>query len=210
MKQISAIIWDWNGTLLNDVLISLSSVNILLADRNLESLSPGRYLDLFTFPVESYYERIGFDLKNEPFEIIAHQFIAIYNEAVKDCGLYPEVIPLLDSAKNKGLKQFILSAMEQHPLEETVRQNNIYDYFDAISGLNHQYATSKIENGVNLIDLNKLSPSHTLLIGDTVHDYEVAQHIGSQCVLVAKGHQSVSRLKSSGALVIDSLSELIL
>jgi phosphoglycolate phosphatase len=208
VKQIDTIIWDWNGTLLDDVHISLSSVNQLLAEKNLEILTHERYLDLFTFPVQKYYESIGFDFDSEPFEITAHRFIEIYNESARDFGLYSEVMPVLECLKAKGLKQFILSAMEQQLLEETVRQNNIFTYFDAVYGLNHQYATSKIEIGINLITQNNLSPCQTLLIGDTIHDFEVAQFIGCQCILVAKGHQSRKRLESTGAKVIDNLSEL--
>ena len=208
MNQINTIIWDWNGTLLDDVHISLSSVNHLLAERNLEILTHERYLDIFTFPVQKYYENIGFNFDNEPFEITAHQFIEIYNSAVIECGLHPNVISVLASMKTKGFKQFILSAMEQQLLEETVRQNNIFSFFNAVYGLNHQYATSKIETGLNLMAQNSLSPWQTLLIGDTIHDFEVAQSIGCQCILVAKGHQSRKRLESTGAKVIDNLFEL--
>ena len=210
MKPIETIIWDWNGTLLNDVLISLSSINHLLADRNLEPLTCERYLDIFTFPVQTYYEKLGFDFNAEPFEIIAHQFIEIYNDAIKDCGLHPEAIVILDYMKRKNMNQFILSAMEQQLLEETVKQNNIYEIFTAVYGLNHSYATSKIDIGISLIEQHQLTPLHTLLVGDTVHDYEVAQSIGCQCILFAKGHQSRHRLESTGAKVIDSLSELML
>lgn len=210
MKPINTIIWDWNGTLLNDVHISLSSVNHLLADRNLEQLTCKRYLDIFTFPVQIYYEKLGFDFNDEPFEVIAHQFIEIYNEAIKDCGLHSEAVPILDYMKRKNMNQFILSAMEQQLLEETVKQNNIYHIFNAVYGLDHLYATSKIDIGISLFDQHQLSPLQTLLIGDTAHDYEVAQSIGCQCILVAKGHQSRHRLESTGAKVIDSLSELML
>ena len=209
MNQIRSVIWDWNGTLLNDVHISLNSVNRLLTGRNLKTLSRHRYLDVFTFPVQEYYEKIGFNFTNEPFEVIAHQFIEIYNEAVRDCGLHKQAILVLDYMKNYGLKQYILSAMEQQMLEETVKQNNITSFFNGIYGLDHLYATSKIEIGISLIHQNHLLPPQTLLIGDTVHDYEVAQSIGCQCILVANGHQSRSRLESAGATVIDSLSDLI-
>lgn len=209
MNQITSVIWDWNGTLLNDVHVSINSVNQLLAVRKLETLSLGRYLEVFTFPVQDYYERIGFNFTDEPFEVVANQFIEIYNEAVGGCGLHQHVIPVLDNMRNHGLKQYILSAMEQKVLQETVDRNDIASFFDGIYGLDHQYATSKIEIGISLIDQNHLQPSRTLLIGDTVHDYEVATSIGCQCILIAKGHQSKYRLESTGAVVIDNIWELI-
>lgn len=209
MNQIKSIIWDWNGTLLNDVLISINSVNQLLAYRNLAFLTRDRYLDVFTFPVREYYEKIGFNFGNEAFEATAHQFIEIYNKAVQGCSLQNDAIPVLDFIKNCGLKQYILSAMEQSLLEETLIHNNISSFFEGIYGLDNKYATSKIDTGINLIEKNNLHPDHALLIGDTTHDYDVANAIGCQCILVANGHQSRYRLESTGNIVVDNLWELI-
>ena len=206
--KFDSIIWDWNGTLLNDVDIVIDAINQLLHDRNLALLTVERYLEVFTFPVRNYYEQIGFDLKNEPFEISAIQFITIYNKTVETCGLHDEVIPLLSRLQNQGYRQFILSAMEQLLLEKTVSDNSITHYFEDLCGLDNHYAKSKVENGKLLIGMNGLNPERTLMIGDTIHDYEVAQTIGCKCVLVAKGHQSKERLLSSGATVVNSLTEI--
>jgi phosphoglycolate phosphatase len=203
--RFDSIIWDWNGTLLNDVDVAINSINRLLLDRNLKPLTLERYLDVFTFPVQNYYERIGFDLKNEPFEMPAFQFITIYNKAVETCGLHNEVVPLLNRLRGRGYRQFILSAMEQTQLEKTVADKGIDQFFEDLSGLDNHYAMSKVENGRSLISKKVLNPERTLMVGDTIHDFEVAQAIGCNCVLVAIGHQSKERLLSSGANVVESL-----
>lgn len=207
--RFEAIIWDWNGTLLNDVHIAIESINQLLRDRKLIPLNLERYLDVFMFPVQDYYEQIGFDLKNEPFEISASQFIAIYNKAVEACGLHEDVIPLLSRLQQRGYRQFILSAMEQQTLEKTVNDNGISSFFEDLCGLSDHYAKSKVENGKSLILERGLDPERTLLIGDTTHDYDVALAIGCSCVLIAQGHQSKERLLSSGAVVFDRLDEIV-
>jgi len=206
--KFESVIWDWNGTLLNDVDIVIDSTNKMLHDRNLILLSRERYLDVFTFPVQDYYERIGFDLENEPFEIPAIEFITIYNKAVEACGLHIEVIPLLSRLRDSGYRQFILSAMEQVLLEKTVTDNGINHFFEGLYGLDNFLAKSKVENGKLLISQNRLNPELTLLVGDTMHDYEVAKAIGCCCVLVATGHQSKERLLGSGADVVDSLDQI--
>ena len=53
-----------------------------------------------------------------------------------------------------------------------------------------------------------IDPEEALFVGDTVHDFEVAQSIGCRCVLIAGGHQSVERLAATGTAVLDSLAEL--
>jgi phosphoglycolate phosphatase len=206
--KFDSIIWDWNGTLLNDVEIVVETINQLLNDRNLKPLTVDRYLEVFTFPVRDYYEQIGFDLKNEPFEIPAIQFITIYNKAVEACGLYAEVVPLLNRLNERGYRQFILSAMEQEQLEKTVTDNGINQFFEDLCGLNNHYAVSKVANGKSLINKRGLDPERTLMVGDTIHDFEVAQAIGCKCVLVAKGHQSKERLLTTGAHVLDGLDDI--
>jgi len=206
--KFESIIWDWNGTLLNDVQIAIDSINYLLHDRKLLPLTIERYLEVFTFPVHDYYVQIGFNLKDEPFEVPANQFIAIYNKAVESCGLHPESIPVLKHFQNQGCRQFILSAMEQKNLEKTVTDNNIYHFFEVLCGLSDNYAMSKIENGKALIGQKGLNPDLTLLVGDTTHDFDVANAIGCKCVLVANGHQSKERLLMSGAKVLDNLEDI--
>ena len=206
--RYESIIWDWNGTLLNDVGIAVESINHLLSDRNLELLTREKYLEVFTFPVQDYYELIGFDLNVEPFEIPASQFITIYNKAVQQCGLFDEVIPLLTRLHQQGYRQFILSAMEQQYLEKTVIDNGIHPYFEDLCGLSDNYAVSKVENGLSLINERGLHPNTTLMVGDTIHDFEVAQKIGCQCVLIANGHQSKERLLTTGTQVLDKLDQI--
>ena len=206
--KYESIIWDWNGTLLNDVGTAIDSINYLLKDRKLPPLTLVRYLDVFTFPVQNYYEQIGFDLKNEPFEIPANQFIAIYNKAVESCGLHGGSIPVLQHFQKQGCRQFILSAMEQKNLEKTIIENNIDHFFEVLCGLSDNYAASKVENGKALILQKGIKPEQTLLIGDTTHDFDVANAIGCKCVLVANGHQSKVRLLQSGAKVLDNLEDI--
>ncbi|MCK4288095.1 MAG: HAD hydrolase-like protein, partial [Bacteroidales bacterium] len=63
--MIKTIIWDWNGTLLNDIDICINSINILLEHRNIENLTKEIYKEIFTFPVKDYYSKAGFDFTKE-------------------------------------------------------------------------------------------------------------------------------------------------
>ena len=62
--MVKTIIWDWNGTLLDDLDLSLESVNILLEERNLPALSVEKYKDIFCFPIVVYYVKAGFDFES--------------------------------------------------------------------------------------------------------------------------------------------------
>ena len=59
-----------------------------------------------------------------------------------------------------------------------------------------------------LVKLDVL-PSEILLIGDTVHDHEVAELLGIDCVLIARGHNKKCKLENCGVPVFDSIKELV-
>jgi len=206
MPQRTTIIWDWNGTLLDDAEICREAINKMLKLRNLPELSLEKYRDVFTFPVINYYQEIGFDFTRELWEPVAMEFINLYLGALPACGLTPFAFETLEAFKLKGYRQAIISAMQHESLLKSVSELGIYDYFEFIGGIGDHYANSKIENARNYLDQAGLNPSQITLIGDTLHDSEVASELRCKCILVATGHQSMDRLRKTGLPVIHNLS----
>ena len=91
------IIWDWNGTLLDDVWLGVASVNVLLERRGQPTLTIESYRRHFDFPVRDYYERVGFDFETEPFEEAAVEFIAEYEARRAECRLHDDAEDTLRS-----------------------------------------------------------------------------------------------------------------
>lgn len=205
---MQTIIWDWNGTLLNDLDFCISVINRLLKKRNLSLLNQTSYKEIFSFPVKDYYAAIGFDFSKEEFAIPAKEFIDLYNKDVGNCLLHESAVNVLTHFKNNGTRQFILSAMQQDMLEQTLQHNSIAHFFEGVFGLNDHYAVSKIERGEQLISEYNIDIETARIVGDTIHDFEVAEKLGIKCTLVADGHQSAERLKSTGAVLISELEEL--
>jgi phosphoglycolate phosphatase len=79
-----------------------------------------------------------------------------------------------------------------------------------IVGLDDHYAVSKVEQGRRLLNESELNKEETIIIGDTLHDFEVARELGIGCILIADGHQSKHRLEKSGTMVLDSIAELFI
>jgi len=107
-----------------------------------------------------------------------------------------------------GIHQSILSASKEDVLIEKIRYFGIDKYFCRIMGLENHYAESKVEEGKEWIAELNLNPQDVLLIGDTIHDYDVSKHMGCDCLLVANGHNSYERLAKLGVEVISTLKEI--
>ena len=210
MINSKTIIWDYNGTLLDDLSIGVQCINKMLTKRELPLLSKDQYREVFTFPVKKYYETVGFNFNKEDWNIVAKEYISLYTSLLPNSTIFPEAIQLLSQFKNLDKKQFILSAMEQNRLNESVKTENIGSFFSEISGINNIYASSKIENGIQMIKDHQLKPKDICLLGDTTHDYEVAQKLGCKCILIAAGHQSITKLKETSCpLVVSHLNDII-
>lgn len=181
----------------------------MLEKRDLQQLSVAKYKAVFSFPVKDYYRKIGFNFAAEPFEIPALEFIDSYNEGLSSCRLHENSTALLQYFQSKGMRQFILSAMKQDALDLCIQEQQLSQFFEHVSGLDNHFAASKLENGHKLISDCNLKAADLVLIGDTVHDFEVANDLGCQCILIANGHQSREILESTGVQVLDELGQLI-
>lgn len=200
-------IWDFNGTILDDMSAGIRAVNQLLSNRGLPVIAGiEQYKSIFGFPVKSYYEALGFDFEKEPYDKIAHEWVALYLEYVKDCSLCAGVLQTLEKFKERGLTQILLSATEREMLMRQIGELGLQDTFSEVLGLDNIYAVSKLSMACEWKNQN---PSiSAFMIGDTEHDYAVARAMGIDCYLVCSGHQSRERLEKLGVPIFEDLCAL--
>ena len=203
------IIWDWNGTLINDVWLVVGIMNKMLKKRQLPRIDLKKYREIFDFPVTKYYLKLGFDFSAESFEELTDEFISEYYRRFNECKLFDEAEEVLQKIRDRGISQSILSASKEDVLIEKIKHYGIDKYFCRIIGLENHYAESKVERGKKWIAKLNLNPQEVLLVGDTIHDYDVSKYIGCDCLLVANGHHNYEKLAKLEVDVISTLKEII-
>lgn len=202
------IIWDWNGTLMDDAWLCVEIMNGLLERRSMPVVDLQTYRRHFGFPVKAYYQWLGFDPDKDTFEAISQEYIDAYEERRLECSLHRESTQLLESFRVAGISQSIVSAYHQPTLEEIIAHYELSPYFSQLVGLDNIFASSKVANAKAHRQSLPVADHELLLIGDTLHDLEVAQAIGADCILLAHGHHNRERLAASGAQVLDSFAQL--
>lgn len=203
------IIWDWNGTLLNDAEVCLTTMNTMLELRDLPTINIDTYKEVFNFPVVEYYQKIGFDFQKESFEKLSVEFIDAYTLNLNTAPLVSGAEQVLRILTSQGKENVVLSAMKQDMLCKSVQEKGIENYFRDILGISDIYAASKVSLALDYVKKRGLSAENILFVGDTIHDYEVADEVGSRCILIADGHQSEERLRATGAIVLPALTSLL-
>ncbi len=198
------VIWDWNGTLLNDVTLSVEVICELLETHGLSPITVADYRAKFRFPVAQYYQDLGFDFTAKPFARMADLFIESYNAKVKRCQLFDGASDLIRELKDSGVRQSILSAAREADLTELVRHYGLDVHLDHICGLSDHYAAGKVERGRLMLKESGINPLDCVLVGDTEHDAEVAAALGIAAVVLADGHQDPQRLSTLSNKVLPS------
>lgn len=200
------IVWDFNGTILNDVQIGIDAVNILLdryGKKPIENLD--FYRKAFGFPVIDYYDSIG--LERENFDVYAPEWFNEYSRLEPKAPIFDGVIDAMKFFKENGSRQFLLSATERAMLEKQASRLGITRFLDELIGQDTIEAHGKAEAAVAFAKRER--PAKPLVIGDTLHDFEVAKAIDADCFLLAWGHQDRERLEGTGCLVFDSITDVV-
>lgn len=207
--RLKSVIWDFNGTILDDVALAAASISKVLRRRNLPDLDVSTHRRVFGFPISEYYERIGFDLSVEVLADVSDEFHEAYLDGVGTCSLNDGVLELLEFFQRSNVAQFILSAAEQTMLESWVRIHELAPFFKAVYGLPDRLAKTKTDRGIDLLSDHTIDPSQALFIGDTDHDAEVAEALGSHPLIVLQGHQDQTRFDGHTGDVFRDFGDLM-
>ncbi len=211
--RMKTLIWDFNGTIIDDVDIDIEIENILLKERGM-ALIPSRewYLEHFRFPVRDYYDDLGYTFTDEEtYDDISVEYQKLYRRFLPYIQLNKGVRRKLAEAAELGYRNVIVSASEQSLLEQQVRDLGIFEYFDALIGIPDILAASKVGRAREWMRKDAVDPADCIYIGDTDHDMDTARALGIETVyLVTFGHQAEHILRKVCDRVISSLDEVIL
>lgn len=209
MEKQHYIIWDWNGTLLDDVDLCIESINQLLDKEALPKLQDrDSYQRVFRFPIIEYYRDAGFDFDKRSFPELAQDYMEYYQPRSLSCHLHFGVKEVLQRFQDAGYVQVLLSASKIEFLLEQLSMYDIRPYFTEVLGLDNTHAHSKAELAKEFAKRHEKNAASMVFIGDSVHDFEVAQGANADCVLIANGHEHIEKLQATGCKVVADINEV--
>ena len=209
MSEGQHIIWDWNGTLIDDVSLCVHILNSFLLDHGKDKISINQYRKTFFFPVSEFYQSLGLPCSGEEYEWLAQNYIKKYRDKYKGCFLHDHTFTTVKSLKALGVSQSIFSAGMQSDLEEFVNFYGLMEFMTLVDGANNIYAKGKGDRVHDHFIKISQHPDHVLLVGDTLHDAEVAALVGCRALLFEKGHFCEERLRNSPVQSFNNLLEVL-
>ncbi|GGU24851.1 HAD family hydrolase [Streptomyces violascens] len=214
-KRPAHLVWDWNGTLLDDNVAIIEATNAAFAELGLEPITLERYRDLYCVPIPRFYQRlIGRLPTDAEWLVMDAAFHQQYWARADACGLTEGAAELLAARRAAGLSQSLLSMAPHEHLVPIVRRHGITGHFVRVDGRTGPSHGSKAEHMVrHLTALRAADPEisgeRTVVIGDAVDDAVAAAAVGAKAVLYTGGSHSRASLAAAGVPVVDSLAEAV-
>ena len=115
------IIFDWNGTLIDDAWVFVDILNQLLSARNLRKITIEEYRNLFCFPIKSFYKKLGVDISKQSFLKLEKEFVGEYRKRMYKPKLFNNVSDFLGELIDCGIHLSILSASNEGVLCQLVK-----------------------------------------------------------------------------------------
>ena len=184
------LIFDWSGTLCDDLALTLEATNFVLAQYNRPALTREQFRDEFQLPYPDYYARKTPEAKLVDLEKYYRQ---AFDHAVTQVTVIPHAAEFLAFCRRRGIRCFILTSMDPRAFDEQARHLGFRDYFEHI----HSGVRNKEEYIYNLLRQHDLNPADTAFIGDMQHDINAAHCAGIIGIGVLTGYNNAAQLSVS-------------
>ncbi|MEV4425120.1 HAD family hydrolase [Streptomyces sp. R-07] len=209
-KHGKHLVWDWNGTLLDDIDAVIGATNAAFAELGLASITLERYRELYTVPVPKFYERLMGRLPtDEEWTVMDGAFHRHYWERAESCGLTTGAAELLAARQEAGATQSLLSLAQHAELIPLVRRYGIAERFVRMDGRVDASTDGKSGHMVRHLAALGVPADRVVVIGDAADDAVAAAHVGARAVLYTGGSHSRASLSRVGVPVVDSLEEAV-
>jgi phosphoglycolate phosphatase-like HAD superfamily hydrolase len=205
------IVWDWNGTLLDDTHAVVSAVNVVCTAFDRDHIDVDQWRALFSRPLVRCYERLlERPLSEQDWARIDALYHNAYRELLHTCRLAQGVPDVLRSWGEQGGTQSLLSMWFHDELVPLVTRLGLHSLFARVDGLRSQVGgESKARHLEAHLAALTLDAADVVLVGDVDDDARAAEQVGARCVLLTTGVMNRGVLEETGYPVVDSIPEAI-
>jgi phosphoglycolate phosphatase-like HAD superfamily hydrolase len=201
------LVWDWNGTLLDDFELTVAATNAAFALCAGPRITGDQHRRMFRRPVQAYYAQLlGRPIDDDEFSLLDKAFHDEYHGRLDECRLSEGAVEALSYWARLGATQSLLSMWFHDKLVPFVAGFGLTDHFLRIDGLRQDVGGGgKADHLVAHLAAIGVAGADCVLIGDTLDDAAAAHAVGARCVLVTGGFTDADRLRATGLPVADSL-----
>ena len=202
MRVIRNVIFDWSGTLVDDLPAVWKATNYVLAQSERSEMSLEEFRAEFCLPFTLFYDKYT---PHVPLPQLESWFHSEFRQAQDSVCELPHARDFLEFCRKHNLRTFLLSTVHQDhfAVQETVIGFGKY--------IDKPYlgVWDKRKKIHDILEENELEPDETLFVGDMEHDIETARHGGIHSCAVLTGYNTLNQLRAAQPdVIVEHLGEL--
>ena len=202
------LVWDWNGTLLDDLTLVVAATNSSLASVGGPSVTAEAHRRDYRRPISAYYAHVlGRPIADDEFMALDEAFHDAYRALLPTCEL---AFDALDAMSAWPGTQSLVSMFFHHELVPVVTSYGLYERLARVDGLRSTVGGGPKEPHLRAhLSALEMRGEDCVLIGDSIDDAEAATAVGARVVLYCGGFTDEARLRATGLPVAKTLLEAV-
>ncbi len=181
------LIFDWSGTLGDDMALTIEATNYVLAQYGRAPLDVKQFRNEFQLPYPDYY---AWKTPEAALEDLENHYRFAFDHSETPVTLIPHAMDFMLWCRSRGIRCFALTSMDPRAFEEQSRQLGIYPFFEGI----HSGIHNKEHYIGRVMAQHGLQPAETAFIGDMQHDIRAAHCAGITGIGVLTGYNNAAQL----------------
>ncbi|MBB5351767.1 phosphoglycolate phosphatase-like HAD superfamily hydrolase [Haloferula luteola] len=181
------LIFDWSGTLVDDLPPVLDATNQVLGVYGVPPMDRETFRLRFRLPYREFYEEM---LPGVPLEELEVHFRKAFSGSSEPVTVLPHAREKLAWCQAQGIRCFVLTSMDSDAFRGQLEDFGLAGYFEAT----YSGVLDKREVILEILDRHRLAPGETAFVGDMTHDVETAHHAQLTSVAVLTGYTHAGAL----------------
>lgn len=199
---IRNIIFDWSGTLVDDLPAVWEATNHVLVQAKREAMTLEQFRAEFCLPFTIFYHKF---VPHIPLPQLEEWFHGRFRQVQDSVVALPHAREFLEFCRAHKIRTFLLSTVARDHFDAQQRACGFGEFLDKP----YLGVWDKRQKIHEILHDNKLRAEETLFIGDMQHDIETARHGGIHSCAVLTGYNTLEQLRAAQPdVVVEHLGEL--
>jgi phosphoglycolate phosphatase len=200
--MIRNVIFDWSGTLVDDLPAVWKASNYVLTQAKRPAMSLEEFRAEFCLPFTIFYDK---HTPHVPLPQLETWFHSRFRQEQDSVSELPHAREFLEFCRARKLRTFLLSTVHRDHFETQNSVTGFREYLDKL----YIAVWDKRKKIHEILAENRLRAAETLFVGDMQHDIETARHGGIHSCAVLTGYNTLEQLRRAKPdLVVEHLGEL--
>lgn len=209
MKRYNAVVFDWDGTVMDSTHAIVAAIQGTCADLGLPIPDASRASWVIGLSLEAALYHAVPTLGADQMPLFLNSYRAHFMRRNTDMVLFEGVRDLFDELAGRGVSLAVATGKSRPGLDRVLAEG----------GLEHVFACTRCADEApgkpdptmlrEIVDTLGLDPDRVVMVGDTAHDVQMASNAGMDSVAVTYGaHDRQTLLLAKPTAMVSSVAEL--